>query len=110
MASVGAGEQGSGTPFSSRPFSDDTGHPCSVGQLLAWGKGGTDSSLLFLSQGQQQQPPKALLDMISFCYHSSPGKWFSLPKFTEKEIGSEEEKPQAVGAGWSWMGYRLPDL
>lgn len=39
----------SGTPFSSRPFSDDTGHPSSVGQLLAWGRGvGTlrQSSLL----------------------------------------------------------------
>lgn len=46
---MGAGEQVSGTPFSSGPFCDDTGHPCSVGQLLAWGRGvGTlgQSSLL----------------------------------------------------------------
>ena len=36
MGSVGAGEQVSDTPFSG-PVSDNTGHPCSVGQLVTAG-------------------------------------------------------------------------
>lgn len=47
--------------------------------------------------------------MIPFCYHSSPGKWLSLLSFTGKEMGSEEVKPQPVGARWGWMAQRPPN-
>lgn len=105
MASVGAGEQVSGTPFSSRPFSDDNGHPCSVGQLVAgWGGALRQSSLLV--SRSTAATPKALLDMISFCYHSSPGK----PLVLITQVYRERKGLRGGKATGSWCRLGLDGL
>lgn len=104
MASVGAGEQVSGTPFSSRPFSDDNGRPCSVGQLVA-GWGGSQavfSSCPKVNSGN----PKGLARHDFILLSQQP--WEALgshyPSLQRKKRAQRRESHRQlvpVGTGWA---------